>query len=89
MYYFYQNDIIKVEEILYFFGRKIFMSKRNKSIITLMILVIVILVIQMIHYTCMAVSYNKKMTKAEGRIDIVENRLDNIEIRVDKIEKEV
>lgn len=65
------------------------MSRKNKSIITILIAIIIILTIQFCHYVWLAITYNNKITRVESRMDIVEDRLDGIEVRVDKIEKEL
>lgn len=65
------------------------MSRRNKSIIVILLAIIVILTIQFCHYIWLAFTYDRKITHVETRMDAVETRLDGIEVRVNKIEKEL
>lgn len=72
------------------------MSKRNKSIVTIWIIIILMLVFECVYYINHAIDYRKRVNEGnarwnqvEDRIVNVENRLDNIETRVDKIEKEL
>ena len=61
------------------------MSKKNKSIITITILIIIILVAQLCHWILYAIKYNARFNYVEDRIVIMENRVDTIEDRVNDI----
>lgn len=63
------------------------MSRRDKSVIFITIVVICMLLFQIAHYVEYAIKYNRKFNYVEYRIDSAENRLDSIEFRVDKIEE--
>jgi len=65
------------------------MSKKNKSIITITVIIILMLITQIIYYVGYAIKYNKKFDYVDSRINQAEYRLDLIESRVDKIEKEI
>lgn len=65
------------------------MSKKNKSIITITAIIILMLITQIIYYVGYAIKYNKKFDYVDSRINQAEYRLDLIESRVDKIEKEI
>ena len=65
------------------------MSKRDKSVVVITIVVICMLLFQIGHYVEYAIKYNTKFNYVDYRINAVENRLDDIETRVDRVEKEL
>lgn len=70
------------------------MSRKNKSVIAITIVILIFLIAEIIYYVGCAIKYDKKfdyvderINKAESRLDNAEYRLDRFENRVDKIEK--
>ena len=65
------------------------MSRKNKSVIAITILIIIILIAQLCHWILYAIKYNAKFNYIEDRIVVIENRVDDIESRVDNIQKKI